>query len=244
MNKYNLAAKFAILAAFFFVADVHSSDFNVNPVRVYLDGKTRSGTIVVESLSDEVLTIQASMNAWTQQDGRDDLIVPTEDMMVSPPIFKIQPRSRQVVRVGNLKKPDASREGAYRLYLEEVPPPRKPGDEGITVSMRISLPIFIAPASGRVQSALKWKAVPVDAKNFDLVFSNSGTGHIQISAISIRLQDGFVLAENPEMMTYILPGQSHTFKLKTKKPWTNEPLRVMIKSDAAVPGVETEVKPD
>lgn len=244
MKFCNLAAGVAFLAAFFFVGNAYASEFSVNPVRVYLDGKVKSGTVIVENHSDDVLTVQATINSWSQEKGKDDLIIPTGDLVVSPPIFKVQPKSRQVVRVGHLKKPDANREGAYRLYLWEVPPPRKPGESGIGIALHMSLPVFIAPTGAKAQAELKWKAEPVDAKTVRLTFSNSGNAHIQITGISLNLPDGSSLAANPSMMVYILPGQSYTWNVKTDKPWNNEPLRVMIKSDTAPPGVETEVKPE
>jgi len=244
MKKYKLAAKFSFLAAFFFAVNVQSAEFSVNPLRVYLDGKTRSGVIVVENQSDEILMVQATMNSWTQENGKHDLIAPTEDLIVSPPIFKVQPKSRQTVRIANLKKPDAKLEGAYRLYLQEVPPPRKPEETGMAVAVRMSLPVFIAPTGAKAQAELKWKAEPVDAKTVRLTLSNSGNAHIQITGINLNLPDGSSLAANPSMMVYILPGQSYTWNIKTDKHWNNEPLRVMIKSDTAPPGVETEVKPE
>lgn len=240
-EQYNSAAKFGILAAFFFSSCVDGAQFSVNPVRVYLDGKSKSGSLVVENTSDEMVTIQAMLNSWSQENGLDK-IQPTEDLLVSPPIFKVQPKSRQVVRIGFLKTPDATREGSYRLFLQEVPPPRKPDEQGLGVSLRMSLPIFVAPHAGNHQAVLKWTAQPVDDHNLKLSLANSGNAHIQITAISVSLPDGSYLAGSPSMMTYILPGQFHTWDFKTDKPWKTGALRVMVKSDAAAPGVETEVK--
>ncbi len=242
MKHYNVAAGVLLLAAFFFTSGAAALEFNVNPLRVYFDGKVKSATLVVENKSDEVLTVQASANSWVQEDGKDDLIAPSNDLIVSPPIFKIQPKSKQVVRVGNLIRPDLTKEISYRLYLQEVPPPPKPGDTTMAVAVRFSLPVFILPAGVKLQSEVKWKAAPLDAKNFKLTLSNVGNAHIQITSVSASLPDGSVLASLPAMMIYILPGQSRTITLKTSKPWNKESLRVMIKSDAAPPGVETEVK--
>ncbi len=243
MVYYKSAAKFGILAAFFFSTYVNGAQFSVNPVRVYLDGKSKTGSLVVENTSDEVVTIQATLNSWTQADGMDKN-EPTEDLLVSPPIFKVQPQSRQVVRIGFLKTPDATREGTYRLFLQEVPQPRKPDEQGMGVSLRMSLPIFVAPSAGNHQALLKWTAQSVDDNHLKLSLANSGNAHIQITAISVSLPDGSYLAGSPAMMTYILPGQLHTWDFITDKPWKNGALRVAVKSDAAAPGVETDVKPE
>lgn len=244
MKQFKFAVNFVCLAAFFLAADAQSSNFSINPLRIYLDGKTRSGTVVLENQSDDALMVQTTMNSWSQQDGGDDLIVPTEDLVVSPPIFTVKAKSKQVIRVGNLKKPDASREASYRLYIDEVPPPRKPGDTGVVVAVRMSLPVFVAPSAVKAQSDLRWKAVPADAKSISLNFSNAGSAHIQVTGIRVSLPDGTTLAAIPSTMVYILPGHTHVFNIKTDKAWNSEALRVMIKSDTAAPGVETEVKPE
>ncbi|OGT22987.1 MAG: hypothetical protein A2342_08385 [Gallionellales bacterium RIFOXYB12_FULL_54_9] len=219
-----------------------SAEFHVNPVRIYIDGKAKSASLVVNNSSDQAVTIQATINSWTQDKG-DDRIVPTDDLVISPPIFKIQPKSKQVVRIGFLKKADAVMEGTYRLYLQEVPEPGKSDEQGMGITLRVSLPVFIAPTSGKPRADLKWKAEPADG-SIKLSFANTGNAHVQVSAISINLPDGSPLASIPAMMIYILPGQAHTWDIKTEKPWKNEALRVMIKSDMAAPGVETEVKPE
>lgn len=188
--------------------------------------------------------MQARMNVWSQENGKEDTIVPTDDVVVSPPIFKIQAKSRQLIRVGNLKKPDTNVEGAYRLYLDEVPAPRKPDDQSITVALRISVPVFISPLIGRAKPSVSWKAEVVDEKNIKLILLNSGTAHIQITGVRAVLQDDTTLGILPEMMTYLLPQKTHIYNIKTEKPWEGEPLRVMIKSDTAPFGVETEVKPE
>lgn len=244
MRQFELAVKCVCLAAFLFSADAQSSNFSINPLRIYLDGKTRSGTVVLENQSDESLMVQTTMNLWSQQDGRDDLIVPTEDLVVSPPIFTVKAKSKQVIRVGNLKKPDEFKESTYRLYIDEVPPPRKPGETGVVVAVRMSLPVFVAPSGGKAQSDLRWKLAPVDAKSVRLNFRNAGNAHIQVTGVRVALPDGTPLALIPSTMVYILPGHTHVFTMKTDKVWNNEALRVMIKSDTAAPGVETEVKPE
>lgn len=237
------AAKIAFLVAFFLEGSVQAAQFSVNPVRVYIDGKAKSGSLLVENSSEQEVTIQASLFAWSQENGKDK-ITPTDDLVISPPIFKVRPKSKQIVRVGFLKKPDASRESTYRLFLQEVPPPRLPNEQGMGVTLRMSLPVFIAPGVGPAQSALKWKAESVDGSNIKLSLSNLGNAHIQVTAINVVLPDGVTLASVPAMMSYVLAGQSQTLNIKTDRPWKNEALRVMIKSDMAAPGVETEVKPE
>jgi len=243
IGKCKLAAKSMCLAAVFFSGYVQSAEFSVNPVRIYIDNNVKSGSLVVQNMGDQVVTIQASINSWSQ-DNEKEQIVPTEDLVVSPPIFKVQPKSKQVVRIGFLQKPDTVKEGTYRLFLQEVPPPRKPDEQGMGIALRMSLPVFIAPTGGIAQPALKWKAETVKSGSVKLSFVNAGTAHIQITAISVNLPDGSQLATIPAMMTYILPGQSHSWDMKTDKTWQGETLRVMIKSDISAPGTETEVKPD
>ncbi|MDO8774118.1 MAG: fimbria/pilus periplasmic chaperone [Burkholderiaceae bacterium] len=66
-------------------------------------------------------SLQADLNIWSQKlDGIDEQL-PTDDLILSPPIIKLAPKARQVVRLALLKPADASRQLTYRMILREVP---------------------------------------------------------------------------------------------------------------------------
>src|SRR4051812_18089968 len=80
-----------------------AGSFTVSPVRIFMQVRERATAITVVNEGDSELVMQAELYAWSQKpDGVDELTA-TEDMIMAPPILKLAPRSRQVVRLANLR---------------------------------------------------------------------------------------------------------------------------------------------
>lgn len=76
--------------------------FSVTPVRIYMTPKDRAVAVTITNDGDTELVMQADLYLWKQKpDGQDDLTL-TEDMFLAPPIIKMAPKSRQVVRLARL----------------------------------------------------------------------------------------------------------------------------------------------
>ena len=91
-------------------APVCAGNFSVTPVRIYMASKERASAITVNNDGDEELVMQADIYEWKQTpDGKDQLTL-SEDMILSPPILKMAPRSRQVVRLISMIAPVKDRQ--------------------------------------------------------------------------------------------------------------------------------------
>lgn len=102
------------------------------------------------------MLVQAEQVTWHQVNN-EEMYEATDDLIVSPPIFEVQPGKTQTVRIGLKQKPDLTREKTYRLFLTEVPVARaQQPDSGsaLSVSLRFALPIFVA--SNDAESLLKY----------------------------------------------------------------------------------------
>ena len=115
---------------------------------------TRS--ITVRNDGEEPVVVQSSVLAWTQEDGK-DIYASTTEALVTPPIMTIAAGAEQIVRVGLRRPPDPRSELAYRVFLQEVPPPPKPGFTGLQVALRVGLPVFVAPGAPAARR-LEWSA--------------------------------------------------------------------------------------
>jgi fimbrial chaperone protein len=77
--------------------------FSVTPIRIYMQPRDRAVAITIVNEGDTEVALQAELNNWSQKaDGTDEL-TPTEDLILSPPILKLAPKARQVVRLALLK---------------------------------------------------------------------------------------------------------------------------------------------
>jgi fimbrial chaperone protein len=208
-----------------------AGSFEVNPIRVDLSPKNRSVALTIRNSGTTSVVVQASVSSWAQTDGK-DVLTPTNEVLISPPVMTIEPDREQIVRIGLRRAPDAQRELSYRLFLQEVPPPPQPGFQGLVVALRIGLPVFVQPRQGPAKATLVWNAELREPGSIRLKLENNGTGHIQISTIELfRAEEKQAVAEHSGL-TYVLPGQSREWDLKARNPKKGDNLRMKVSTDA------------
>lgn len=210
---------------------VQAGSFSATPVRLGLPSGATSTSLALENLGDRPVVVQASPMLWRQEGGR-DVLTATQEILVSPPIFTIAPGATQTVRVGLMRPADPSRELAYRLSLQEVPPPPDPDRPGVSVSLQLVLPVFVQPlAPARAAAKPVWRARRGEGGAIELTLSNEGTAHVQVIDARLGAEDGALVGEvSPR--AYVLPGQAQTWRVEPVRPWNGEPLRVVLRSSA------------
>ena len=215
-----LAACVLALAAC--AADALAGSFTANPIRLYVPAGASATSVTLENTGEEAVLVQAEVLAWSQAEGK-DVLTPSDDLVVSPPIFRIARGGSQIVRVGVVHRKPDDREIAYRLFLQEVPQPPQPGAQGISVALRLGLPVFVTPRT-RAAPQLAWRAQR-EADGLTLTVTNAGNAHAQLLDCRIARDDGVVIAEQV-LGAYVLPGATRSWRVKTRQPWRGEKLRV------------------
>jgi fimbrial chaperone protein len=121
---------------------------------------------------------------------------------LNPPIFTVAAEHAQFLRLGLRHLPPDTREGTYRLILEEVPPPPKTGFTGLNTVLRISIPIFVKPRIASPQ--LAWTLQRISDQELRLSVQNLGNAHVQIRTLAVTAgeasEPGFVQST----VTYVL----------------------------------------
>ncbi|UZK69057.1 fimbria/pilus periplasmic chaperone [Sphingomonas sp. S1-29] len=168
----------ASLLAVSIVVPAVAGSFQVNPVQIVLQpGKTIT-SVTIRNSEREKVAVQVLTYRWTQVGG-DDVYTPTEDLIVSPPIFAIPASGKQLVRVGLRRRMPGA---AYRVIFEEIPRPAK--ENVIQVALRLNLPLYVLAAREGVP-ILRWSATRDAAGDLILEARNDGTRHAQITAIAL-----------------------------------------------------------
>jgi fimbrial chaperone protein len=220
--------------------DGMAGSFEVNPIRIDLSATARSAALSVRNSGDEAVVVQMSLVAWTQENGQ-DVYVPTKEILGTPPIATIPPGGEQILRLGMRRAPDARNELTYRVFLQEVPPPPKPGFQGLQVALRLSLPIFVQPRQGPAKATLVWNLQLQGEDTLRLQLNNQGTGHIQVSEIELFQPGQEKPVASQSSLVYVLPGQSRAWEFKTPsvrlKP--TDRLRLKVTTDSG--SVDTEI---
>jgi fimbrial chaperone protein len=168
----------------------------------------------VTNLADTPLTVQATGYLWSQPQGdasndpkngsdfKSDVLTPTRDLIISPPLFEVPAHAQQIVRIGLRIKPERDRELDFRLFLREIPPPPKPGFVGVQVALQMSLPVFLAPVAPS-QPSITWSAQRT-TQGLRLEVENTGGAHTQITHLVATL--GKTVVYDQALALYVLPA--------------------------------------
>jgi fimbrial chaperone protein len=214
MNKKILKAALAGLLAAAIAAPSWAGVFTVTPVRIYFSPKDRATAITVTNEGDEELVMQADIYTWKQKPGGEDDLVLSEDLVLSPPILKLAPRARQVVRLALVSPPSADKQLTYRMIVREVPEAKQaPKDVQLQVALAFSLPVFITPPKVRRQLDCTGERAAPDAVR--IACANKGDAYSQPREIALTRPGGEKVASR-ESGLYILPGIQRTFDLKAE----------------------------
>lgn len=198
-----------------FAGHTSASNFSVTPVRIYMASKDRAAAITVTNAGDEELVMQADIYQWEQSpDGQDQLTL-SEDMILSPPILKMAPRSRQVVRLISLIGPVKGQQRSYRMTVREIPEAKPAtGNLQLQIALAFSIPIFMTPPGAKAR--LDCTLVRVTPEVAKAVCQNTGTAvsHPTALQISNSKQDNLAKLDSG---AYILPGIKRSFDLKSRE---------------------------
>lgn len=212
-----------------FASNLHAGAFSVTPVRIYMKPGDRAVALTIVNEGATPVALQADMHNWAQTaDGTDEIDL-TEDMIVSPPIIKLAPKARQVVRLALLRPADASRQLTYRLIVREVPEATATPDQTLQVpiALALSMPVFITPRhAARVVDCAVSRA---DTQTLEARCGNTGTAYAQLREILFRRGDE-TLARF-EGGTYILPGANRVLVAKGEQAIAPGPAQMEVRFD-------------
>ena len=185
--------------------------FSISPLRIELDRKQNIGVLTIHNDEDAPLLIQADIVAWSQENNEDISKVISKDLLVTPPVIQLAPKSDQIVRIALRHVELLDTELHYRLILNEVPAEKKGQFNGLSVALRMSIPIFIAPASS-THADVHWSAAWADDGSVQIVASNAGNAHLQV--MDFDLQFGELQKVHVGPARYVLPGSRITWSVK------------------------------
>jgi fimbrial chaperone protein len=181
-----------------------AASLEISPLIVTLAAGQTTTTIEVRNRGETLIAIQARSYRWTQT-GNEDTLIPTQEIILSPPIFTVPAGASQTVRLLLRGGIGGTEERSYRLLLDEVPPANTLNKQ-IEMALRISLPVIVASASS-APAGLQWRAERGPSGETQLTVTNPGPTYDRVSLIEVTLADGshpkvIPRGKNP----YILPG--------------------------------------
>ena len=204
-HLFKAAALLSLLVCSF-LPSAQASNFEIAPVTLELSDAQPSGAIRFVNKDDHEVSLQVRGNDWTQVDG-DDVITPTNaGLLVSPPIFTLAPGAAQTIRVVARQK-GVTAETAYRLYIDELPAAAT--GPAINFKFRISMPIFLEPASAP-NIKMSWRAA-LSSNAPQLILTNAGNRRIKLVNIVLTLPSGKKISPAVQPNSYTLVGGSRVY---------------------------------
>lgn len=217
--------------------------FSISPVRVELSGAAQTAALTLRNPEEAPVVVQAEAMLWEQVDGQERL-TPTRDVLVSPAVFTVAGGGSQLVRVALRRPADPQRELSYRLLLTEVPQKADRQSTGLSMALRLSLPVFVEPAALSAPR-LEWTANTASG-GVVVTARNTGTAHAKVLSFSLTPDGAATPALQQSVTAYILPGQSRTWTIDNNNDTataSTEWNRVRVKGTTETGDFEVEALP-
>jgi fimbrial chaperone protein len=193
------------------------------PIDPVLEADQQASALWLENRGTETANLQIRVFGWSQS-GFEEQYQNQRDVIGSPPVAKIEPGQKQLVRLTRTKDVPPGQELAYRIIIDEIPGAQPPAAEGgktaaaIRFQMRYSVPLFAYGAGlwskedstrprdpkGVGLPQLSWRTVAVDGRPYVEV-RYQGAVHARLTDVAIKHGgQSKPLAEG--LLGYVLPG--------------------------------------
>ena len=204
------AAMLAGALAMPLAAPAHAASLQISPVMINLRATQAATGISLQNDGDTPIYGQVRVFLWDQKGG-DDVLTPTDELIASPPVMQIAPKSTQTIRlVRRSGAAAAGPERQYRVLIDEVPTSAE-AREGVSIKLQYSVPVFIAATAPNVAPQLAWQFFKRDGAWF-LRVANSGTLHAQIGATTLEA-GGKQHELSKGLLGYALAGRQREWRL-------------------------------
>lgn len=212
-TAWRLAAAFVLMLP----ASAFAAGFSVSPTRLEFADTDSVQGLHLHNTGDRTVNTQLRVFSWTQADG-EDVLEPSTDLVVSPPMAVIQPGQRQFVRVVRKSAPAATQERSYRLLIDELPPARidtAAAPSGLNFVLRYSVPVFVeAAADDAATVTAEWSLWTDTTGTPRLATHNAGTHRAQIADLRVVDAGGRTLLARDGLIGYVLAGATRQWPLK------------------------------
>ncbi len=217
--RKNISA-WAGLAALLALSPALAGTFTISPLRVDFADATGMAVLTVRNEDGKPVVVQTQGLAWSQEGGQDAL-TPSRDLLVSPAVFTLPAGGSQLVRVALRRDVDPARELTYRLLLQEVPQAASPDFNGLQIVLRLSVPVFVEPRAPATPQ-IAWVATRGDDGKLSLSARNDGSAHARIHRFSVKTADGAATVLDQPELAYLLPGSSPPLDIRRQQQHPSE----------------------
>ena len=195
-----------------------AASFQASPVNVEIRAPGSTSNVTIKNEADTPLNAQIRVFRWSVVDGHEKL-EPATEMVASPPMAQIAPKSEQIIRLVRVAKTPVVAEETYRIYVDEIPEPTARKANQIGIALRYSIPIFVMP-NAPSEAQLTWSLERSGTDTY-IAATNSGGRRMKISSLNLKDASGasVSLGEGLNGFTSLLGLACVGYCLLKRKNW-------------------------
>ena len=182
MSAPALSTIAALLLSALVAGPSHAEGLQLTPVIVEL---TRDQTNAILSLRNDTASpvrYQLSAVTWDQDSAGQLKLAPTKDLILFPLLLALKAGEQRNVRVGVPPERFGAVEKTYRVFLDQLPSPDRPGNKpAVQVLTRVSIPVFLAPE--RTVPALRIEKAEISQGKVSFQLQNLGNVRVRPTEI-------------------------------------------------------------
>jgi fimbrial chaperone protein len=166
---------------------LRAGDWRVSPIRLDLGRDAKSGAVTVANDSDDRLQVQMKAFEWTQDAEGKDRYEETGEILFFPRLMILERKEEKILRAG-IRVPAVAKEKTFRLFIEEIPGPRKAEGVNVAVAIRFGVPIFVKPMKEEARGEVG--AMTMSAGALLVPVNNTGNVHFVVQSVLLRGKNG------------------------------------------------------
>jgi fimbrial chaperone protein len=133
-----------------------AATLSVSPVSFDIEAPRQNAKLTLQNRGNDAVATQIRVFRWEKKNGTDSL-VPTKDVVASPPVAKLKPGAKHTVRIVRVAKRPVEAEESYRLLVDQLPKPVKRTGSQVSLLIRQSIPVFFSTGESD-RTPLTWSA--------------------------------------------------------------------------------------
>lgn len=219
-----------------------AASYQVTPMSVEIRAPGATSSVTVKNDGDAAMNAQIRVYRWTQTNGQEKL-EPTTDVVASPPMTNVLPKSEQTIRLVRTSKQPLAGEESYRIYIDEIPDPSKRKSGQVAVALRYSIPVFFVPPTP-TESKVGW-TIKRTGEGTIVFATNNGDRRVKLSGMKIKDQAGNVVALGEGLNGYVLARSTMRWVLpgNAAKLGLNGPVAISARGDDGLINVQAQATP-
>jgi fimbrial chaperone protein len=194
-------------------ANAAAGQLQAAPTLLEIGPESAATRLILGNTGHESIAAQVRVYAWSQVSGEDRL-VPTDQLVVSPPIAELPAGSEQVVRVVRLGPAASERDQTFRVVVDELPRDGIGGDSTVKLRLRYVLPLFVRGPNVRPPSL----TCTITSNGAQLACENSGGRAAQLGASRLVDEDGRTQNLSDGLYGYVLPASRRIWQVSADGP--------------------------